>query len=103
MPDNNQMLTGLTSTPWADTARPAAKTLRAALMSRSWMLPHSGHTHSRTFNGILGTVCPQSEHRLLDGYHHNGSTAFPSEIDEMEEEAMKQVFAVLVIPSGKNK
>jgi len=74
MPDNNQMMTGLTSTPWANPASPAVKTLRAALMSRSWILPHSGHTHSRTFNGIFGTVCPQSEHRLLDGYQRSMPT-----------------------------
>src|ERR1700758_3646114 len=59
---------GFTLSPWADTASPAAKTLRAALTSRSWITPHSGHVHSRTFNGILATVCPQSLHRLLDGY-----------------------------------
>ena len=47
------MHTGLTASPWADTASPAAKTLRAALMSRSWIDPHSGHTHSRTLSGIV--------------------------------------------------
>jgi hypothetical protein len=30
------MQTGLTVSPWADTTSPAAKTLHAALMSRSW-------------------------------------------------------------------
>src|SRR5579863_6700536 len=58
---------GLTLSPWADTANPAAKTLRAALMSRSWRLLHSGHVHERRFNGILATVRPQSEQRLLEG------------------------------------
>jgi len=57
---------GLTFSPQTNPASPAVKTLRAALMSRSWMLPHSGQTHSRTFSDILGTVCPQSEQRLLD-------------------------------------
>lgn len=60
------MLTGLTSTPWAKTASPAAKTFLLALWSRSWIDPHSGQTHSRTFNGIFCTVCPQSEQRLLE-------------------------------------
>ena len=65
------MQTGFTDSPRADTASPAAKIFRAALMSRSWILPHSGQTQSRTFNGIFGTVCPQSEHRLLDGYQRS--------------------------------
>ena len=65
---------GLPLSPRANPASPAVKTLRAALMSRSWMLPHSGQTHSRTFNGIFGTVCPQSEHRLLDGYQRSMPT-----------------------------
>lgn len=70
-PDRTYMQTGLTDSPRADTASPAAKTLRAALMSRSWMLPHSGQTHSRTFNDILATVWPQSEQRLLLGYQRS--------------------------------
>ncbi|SFP32705.1 hypothetical protein SAMN05216419_10011, partial [Nitrosomonas cryotolerans] len=36
------MQTGLIDSPRANTASPAAKTLRAALMSRSWIDPHSG-------------------------------------------------------------
>src|SRR5690606_14578878 len=63
------MHTGLTASPWADTASPAAKTLRAAFMSRSCTDPHSGHTHSRTLSGIFGMVYPQSEQRFDDGYH----------------------------------
>jgi hypothetical protein len=50
------MQTGFTDSPRADTASPAAKTLRAALMSRSWTAPHSGHTHARTLNGIDSTA-----------------------------------------------
>ncbi|WP_245813003.1 hypothetical protein [Nitrosomonas cryotolerans] len=53
----------------AGTASPAAKTLRAALMSQSWMDPHSGQVHSRTFKGILFTVCLHPEQHLLLGYH----------------------------------
>ena len=65
------MQTGLTDSPQTDTASPAAKTLRAALISRSWWVPHSGHTHSRMRNGSFDTVCPQTEHRLLDGYQRS--------------------------------
>ena len=43
--------TGLTFSPQTDAASPAAKTFRAALMSRSWIVPHSGQVHSRTFKG----------------------------------------------------
>jgi len=60
---------GLTLSPWANTASPAAKTLRAALMSRSCVLPQHGQVHERTVNGIFATVCPQSLHRLLEGNH----------------------------------
>jgi len=63
--------TGLTFSPQTDTASPAAKMLRAALMSRSWTTPHSGQAHSRIFSGIFATVYPQSLHRLLDGYHRS--------------------------------
>ena len=70
-PTSSQRDMGLTLSPWADTASPAAKTLRAALMSRSWIAPHSGHVHARTFNDILATVCAQSLHRLLDGYQRS--------------------------------
>ena len=60
--------TGLTSSPQTDTASPAAKMLRAAFMSRSWITPHSGQVHSRTFKEREPMVYPQSLHRLLDGY-----------------------------------
>nr|WP_256205423.1 hypothetical protein [Nitrosomonas cryotolerans] len=65
------MQTGLTDSPRADTASPAAKTLRAALMSRSWIDPHSGQVHSRTFKGILFTVCLHPGQHLLLGYHRS--------------------------------
>lgn len=65
---------GLPLSPRANPASPAVKTLRAALMSRSWIDPHSGQIHDRTFNGILGTVYPQSRHRLLDGYQRSMPT-----------------------------
>ena len=44
--------TGLTASPWADTASPAAKMLRAALTSRSCCVPHCGHVQVRTDSGI---------------------------------------------------
>lgn len=69
LPIHIYMQTGLTASPWADTPSPAAKTLRAALMSRSCIVPHSGHVHSRTFKGLALTVCLQSEQRLDDGNH----------------------------------
>src|ERR1700756_3469069 len=62
---------GFTLSPWADTASPAARTLRAAFTSRSWIDPHSGHVHERTPRGIFCTVWPQSLHRLLDGYQRS--------------------------------
>ena len=69
------MQTGFTDSPRADTASPAAKTLRAALMSRSWIVPHSWQVHSRTFKGIFLTVWPQSEQRLLLGYQRSMPTS----------------------------
>ena len=63
--------TGLTDSPQADTASPAARILRAAFMSRSWITPHSGQVHSRTFKGREPMVYPQSLHRLLDGYQRS--------------------------------
>ena len=61
--------TGLTASPRADTASPAANTLRAAFTSRSWHEPHSGHVHCRTCSGSFGIVYPHSEQRLDDGNH----------------------------------
>jgi hypothetical protein len=62
---------GLTDSPRADTANPAAKMLRAALTSRSWITPHSGQDHSLILTGILDMTNPQSEHRLLEGDHRS--------------------------------
>jgi hypothetical protein len=41
--------------------------LIAALRSRSWMTPHSSHTHSRSERVNPAWTCPQSDHVLLDG------------------------------------
>lgn len=65
------MQTGLTDSPLANPASPAVNILCAAFMSRSWIAPHSGHTHSRTFNGIDLIICPHSEQRLLLGYQRS--------------------------------
>src|SRR5688572_5538914 len=62
---------GLMHSPQADTASPAANTLRAALTSRSWIVPHSGHAHSRTLSGSFDTTCPQSEQRFDEGYQRS--------------------------------
>lgn len=63
--------TGLTFSPQTDTASPAAKMLRAAFMSRSWITPHSGQVHSLILKGSDSMVYPQSLHRLLDGYQRS--------------------------------
>lgn len=63
--------TGLMASPWADTASPAAKILRAALTSRSCCVPHCGHVQARTDSGIEPWVWPHVEHRLLDGYQRS--------------------------------
>ncbi|SFQ14215.1 hypothetical protein SAMN05216419_10733 [Nitrosomonas cryotolerans] len=73
------MQTGLIDSPRTGTANPAAKTLRAALISRSWIDPHSGQVHSRAFKGILFTVCPHPKQRLLLGYHRSIPTISPVE------------------------
>jgi hypothetical protein len=48
---------GLTVSPQADTASPAARMLYAALISRSWQVPHSGHTHSRMSSESESRTC----------------------------------------------
>src|SRR5450755_488122 len=63
--------TGLTFSPQTSPASPAVNTLRAALMSRSWLTPHSGHVQSRISKPMLPTICPQSLHRLLEGYQRS--------------------------------
>ncbi len=64
-------LSGLMFAPQTETASPAAKIFLLALMSRSWCAPHSGQSHSRTFNGNLSTICPQLPHRLELGNHRS--------------------------------
>src|SRR6266849_4584240 len=60
---------GLTASPQADTASPAAHTFFAALMSRSWKVLHSGHSQNRSSRERESSTCPQERHRLEDGYH----------------------------------
>ena len=64
----------LTFSPKANTASPAAKMLRAALMSRSWSAPHSGQDQRRTSSASLSNTCPQSLHRLVLGNHWSIAT-----------------------------
>src|SRR5579864_5639740 len=60
---------GLTASPQAATASPAARMFFAALMSRSWTTPHSGQFHERSSSVSESRICPQSKQRLEDGYH----------------------------------
>lgn len=43
----------------------------AALMSRSWWVPHLGQSHWRMFNGFLPLLYPQVEQTWLDGYQRS--------------------------------
>ncbi|SEA98583.1 hypothetical protein SAMN05660964_03049 [Thiothrix caldifontis] len=80
--DNTEMLSPLTFSPKANTASPAAKMLCAAFTSRSWVAPHSGHSHSRTSSGIVSLTNPQQEQRLLDGKNRPISTyVLPAQAD----------------------
>ena len=66
--------TRLTFSPQAFTASPAARIFLAALWSRSWSAPHSGHSHERTANGKEESVYPQSEQRFEDGKNWSMAT-----------------------------
>ena len=68
------MQSPLTFSPKANTASPAANILRAALMSRSWVVPQSGHSHDRTDSGRDWQTNPQQWQRLLDGKNLSIST-----------------------------
>jgi hypothetical protein len=37
------------------------------LTSRSWMVPHEAHVHSRMFSGIFAAITPHAEQVLLLG------------------------------------
>ena len=56
--------TRLTFSPKASPASPAVKMFLAALMSRSWVVLHSGQTHERVSSAKKFKVCPQLEQRL---------------------------------------
>lgn len=66
--------TGLTFSPQTNTASPAVKTLRAALMSRSCSVSHSGQAHDRTSSGIDSETNPQQWQRFDDGKNRSIST-----------------------------
>src|SRR5690554_973949 len=59
----------LTFSPRANTASPAALILIAAFTSRSCSALQTGQVQLRICNGIVPITWPQSEQRLLDGYH----------------------------------
>jgi len=65
------MHSGLTVSPWANTASPAANTLCAALTSRSRSVPHSGQDQRRMCNGNWVKTWPQWLQRLLEGYQRS--------------------------------
>lgn len=67
--------TRLTFSPQAFTASPAARIFLAALWSRSWCDPHSGHSHERTANGKEESVYPQPEQRFEDGKNWSMATS----------------------------
>ena len=58
---------GLTDSPQAVTASPAARMFFAALMSRSWTVLHSGQVQERTSKVKESSLCPQSKQRLEEG------------------------------------
>ncbi len=62
---------GLTPSPQALTASPAARMTFAALTSRSWTAPHPAHVHSRTPSGIVVAITPHAEHVLDDGQNRS--------------------------------
>src|SRR2546427_6383062 len=53
----------------SNTVSPTACMLRAALISRSWTTPHSGHDQTRISSVKESRICPQSKQRLEEGYH----------------------------------
>src|SRR5947209_19397728 len=60
---------GLTASPQAATASPAAKMFFAALISRSSWTPHSGQVQKRISSVKESSTCPQSKQRFEEGYH----------------------------------
>ncbi|CAM3681922.1 hypothetical protein BOTU111922_00485 [Bordetella tumulicola] len=68
------MHSGLTVSPWANTASPAANRLCAALMSRSWSVQQAEQVQRRTLNGSFGDTYPQAWQRLLEGYQRSTRT-----------------------------
>lgn len=62
----HQLRGGLTPSPQASTASPAARMFMAAFTSRSWTAPHR-QVHSRMFNGNSSAIRPHVEQVLDDG------------------------------------
>jgi len=66
--------TGITVSPQANTASPAALMFRAAFTSRSCVVWHFGQVHCRVAKSNWSSVYPQQEQRLLDGYQRSIAT-----------------------------
>src|SRR5699024_9772205 len=56
-------------------ARPAARMVRAALVSRSSTRPHAAHSNVRIDNGAASVTAPHVEQVLLVGTHRSMSTS----------------------------
>src|SRR5947209_12986124 len=65
---------GLTASPQAATASPAAKMFLAALISRSCWTPHAGQVQKRISSVRESRTCPQAKQRLEEGYHLSSLT-----------------------------
>src|SRR6266702_6588550 len=77
LPERALARPGLTASPQAsNTVSPTAWMFFAALISRSWTTPHSGHVQTRTSKSRESRICPQSKHRLEEGYHLSILTRF---------------------------
>lgn len=68
-PTPSQRDVGLTTSPQADTASPAAKIFFAAFTSLLCAVLQAGQIQLRTFKLIFSSVYPQVLQRLVDGYH----------------------------------
>jgi len=59
------------------TDKPCVMIFLAPFTSRSWMLPHSGHTHWRMVSGSVSWTLPHAEQLLLDGNQRPATSTKP--------------------------